>query len=353
MPINEFRAIDTFAKAVTLGSIRRAALAQGVTPQAASQTLVQLEKHLGVRLLHRTTRSLALTDEGQRFLEATQPALAALERALSSARESKDEIAGPLRIVGPRSSFASILMPVIDEFCQLYPDIQPDVRLDDGIGNWVQDRVDVGFRIGASPEEGVIARRLFAVQLIVCAAPAYLQRFGVPKTVDELASHRCSVFRHPASGQVLPWYLSIDGEVVHRHVTPTLSTNDTELEMQAVLAGQVIGQLSNMSAAAAIRSGELVPALLQHMSAHIGLHLYYGSRTAQPKRVRAFIDLALQRLLNTPAYVLNAKELAQAAAAGARPARRGGHQRRRLKDAIAAKPAAPAALAANRRPAHP
>ena len=322
MPINEFRAIDTFAKAVALGSIRRAAIAQGVTPQAASQTLAQLEKHLGVRLLHRTTRSLALTDEGQRFLEATQPALAALERALNSARESKDEVAGPLRIVGPRSSFASILMPVIDEFCRLYPDIEPDVRLDDGIGNWVLDRVDVGFRIGAAAEEGVIARRLFPVQLIVCAAPDYLRRFGVPTTVDELAAHRCSVFRHPATGQALPWYLKVDGEVVHRHVTPTLSTNDTELEMQAVLAGQVIGQLSNLSAAGAVRGGKLVPVLLQHISDHIGLHLSYGNRTAQPKRVRAFIDLALRRLLNTPAYVMSTKELAQAAASIGKSSRR-------------------------------
>ena len=323
MPINEFRAIDTFAKAVALGSIRRAALAQGVTPQAASQTLAQLEKHLGVRLLHRTTRSMALTDEGQRFLDATQPALAALERALHRARESKDEIAGPLRIVGPRSSFAAILMPLVDEFCNLYPEIQPDVRLDDGIGNWVLDRVDVGFRIGVSPEEGVIARRLFPVQLLVCAAPNYLARHGAPKTLDALSAHRCSAFRHPATGQILPWYLDIDGEIAHRQVPPTLSTNDAELELQAVLAGQVLGQLSNMAAAAHIRSGALVPVLQQHMSDHIGLHLYYGKRTAQPRRASAFIELAIQRLLNTPDCVLGKKELAQAAAAATKSQRRG------------------------------
>ena len=318
MPLNELRAIDTFAKAVSLGSIRRAAMALGVSPQAASQALAQLEQHLGVRLLHRTTRSLALTDEGQRFLESTQPALAALERALQQARESKDEIAGPLRIVGPRSSFAAILMPVVGEFCERYPDIQPDVQLDDGIGNWVQDRVDVGFRIGAAPEEGVIARRLFPVQLVICAAPAYLARFGVPKTLDDLASHRCSAFRHPATGQVLPWYLDLDGEVVHRHVTPALSTNDTELELQAVLAGQVIGQMPNLSAARHIRGGQLVPVLLAHMTDHIGVYVYYGNRTAQPRRVRAFIDLAIQRLSHAPAYVLGKRELAQAAARAGR-----------------------------------
>lgn len=315
MPINELRAIATFAKAVELGSIRRAAIAQDISPQAASQALAQLESHLGVRLLHRTTRSLSLTDEGQRFLETTQPALAALDRALNQARASKDEIAGPLRIVGPKSSFAPILMPVIDEFCRAHPDVQPDVQLDDDKSNWVAERVDVGFRIGPSPDEGVIARRLFPVQLMICAAPAYLERHGAPKSLDDLAAHRCSAFRHPATGQVLPWYLAIDGEIVHRYVSPAFATNDTELEVQAVLAGQAIGQLANLSVAGHIRAGHLVPLLLEHMSSHIHVHVYYGSRAAQPRRARMFIDLAIERLREPAAYVLSAKELAAAAGA--------------------------------------
>ncbi|KXU82240.1 LysR family transcriptional regulator [Paraburkholderia monticola] len=311
MPVNDFKAIATFAKAVELGSIRQAALAQGVTPQAASQAIAQLEQRLGVRLLHRTTRSLALTEEGQRFLENTQPALAALDRALTLARESKDEIAGPLRIVGPKSSFAAILMPVLDEFCREHPGIQPDVQLDDGIGNWVLDRVDVGFRIGASPGEGVIGRQLFPIQMIVCAAPSYLKAYGTPSTLDELAAHRCSVYRHSATGKVAPWYLSVDGKLEYRQMSPAFATNDAELELQAVLAGRVIGQLASYSAAPHIRAGRLAPILLKHMSAHIGLHVYYGSRAAQPKRVRAFLDLALSRLHNRSDYVLADKELAQ------------------------------------------
>jgi len=111
------------------------------------------------------------------------------------------------------------------------------------------------------------------------------------------------------------------GRIQHRYVTPTLSTNDTELEMQAVLAGQVMGQISDLSAAGHVRTGTLLPLLLQHMSDHIGVHLYYGSRTAQPKRVRAFIDLATQRLQDTSDYVLTAKEL-KAAAAKRKPANR-------------------------------
>ena len=321
MALNELRAIATFTKAVELGSIRRAALAQGVTPQAASQVIAQLEQHLGVRLLHRTTRSLALTEEGQQFLDNTRPALAALDRALTVAREGKDEIAGPLRIVGPKSSFAAVLMPVLDEFCNTHPDIQPDVQLDDGIGDWVQDRVDVGFRIGVSPQEGVVGRLLFPMQLIVCASPAYLARHGLPASLDDLVAHRCSVFRQRSTGKVTPWFLDVDGDVVQRHMSPTLSTDDTELELEAVLSGQVVGQLANFLAASHLRAGRLVPILLPHLSAHMGLHVYYGSRTAQPRRVRAFLDLVVARLTDAPEFVLSDRELSAALQAWRRAAR--------------------------------
>src|SRR3954447_18097577 len=128
MAINQLRAIETFTKAVELGSLRRAAESLGISPQAASQTLAQLEQHLGVRLLHRTTRAISLRDEGQEFLETTQPALAALARAVHRVRSSKDDIAGPLRIVAPKSSFLPVLWPVVDEFCRLHPEFQPDLR---------------------------------------------------------------------------------------------------------------------------------------------------------------------------------------------------------------------------------
>jgi DNA-binding transcriptional LysR family regulator len=202
-------------------------------------------------------------------------------------------------------------MPLLDEFCREHPGIQPDVQLDDGIGNWVLDRVDVGFRIGASAGEGVIGRQLFPIQMIVCAAPDYLKAHGTPSTVDDLAAHRCSVFRHPDTGKVAPWYLTVDGKLEHRQVSPAFATDDSELEVQAVLAGQVMGQLSSLSAACHIRAGRLVPVLLPHMSTYFSLHVYYGSRTAQPKRVRAFLDLAIARLHDCGDYVLADKELAQ------------------------------------------
>lgn len=112
---------------------------------------------------------------------------------------AKDDIAGPLRIVAPKYSFLPILWPLVDEFCRRHPEVQPDVKLDDRIGNWVQDRVDVVLRIGSAPEDGLVARRLFAMQLIVCAAPAYIAAHGAPKSIEQLASHRCSVFRQAES----------------------------------------------------------------------------------------------------------------------------------------------------------
>jgi DNA-binding transcriptional LysR family regulator len=323
MPFNELRAIASFAKAVELGSIRKAAHAQGVTPQAASHAIAQLERHLGVRLLHRTTRSLATTEEGRHLLEQAVPALATLEGALTQAKEARHAIAGPIRIAGPKSSFAPVLTPVLQEFCQMHPAVQPDVELDDAIGDWVLERVDVGFRIGVHrPGSGLIARRLFPVQLIVCATPAYLDRHGVPATPTDLSAHRCSVFRSPSTGQVAPWYFTVDGAIEERHLPPAFSTNDLELEQQLVLAGQVIGQLTNLSAAAHIRNGRLVPLLLPNLSAHYGVFLYYGSRTAQPRRVRAFIDFAVAHLQDAPTFVLSRKELEAAAQSWRRKRRR-------------------------------
>ena len=312
MPINELRSIATFVKTADLGSLRQAAAAQGMTPQAASQALAQLEKHLNVRLFHRTTRNMQLTAEGKQFLESARPSLAGLERALAQARDARDEIAGPLRIVGPHSTFRPVLAALLQEFCEIHPEVQPDVQLDDRIGNWVEDRADVGFRIGQSPAEGVIARRLFPLQLIVCAAPRYLERHGAPKRIDQLAEHRCSVFRHPSTGRPLPWRFKLDDTLVEQDVPLALCVNEEELETDAVLGGRVLGQLTAVTAAEHIRAGRLVPLLAQHVPDYASVFVYYGSRVAQPARVRAFIDLAIDRLANQHTYVLSQQELTTA-----------------------------------------
>jgi DNA-binding transcriptional LysR family regulator len=313
MAINELRTISVFATAAELGSLRKTAAALNISPQAASQALAQLEQHLNVRLFHRTTRSMALTDEGQRFLDEAQPSLLGLRRALRSARQAKDDITGPLRIVGPRSTFQGLIWRLLDEFCERHPGIVPDVQLEDRVGNWVEDRVDVGFRLGPSPHEGVVARRLFPVQLVLCASPGYLRTHGTPPHMAALATHRCSVYRNPGTGRVVPWRFKVGDEEVEQPVVPALSTNDEIVELHAVLAGKLMGQLAGVTAAPHIRAGQLVPLLVEHMPNSYSYFVYYGRRNAQPARVRAFIDLVVERLVNTSEYVLSEAELQTAA----------------------------------------
>ena len=309
MAINELRSITTFIKAAELGSLRKAALELGISPQAASKALAQLEEHLNARLFHRTTRVMSLTNAGQRLLEDVQPSVLGMQRALQNARTAKDEFAGPLRIAGPRTTFQPILWRLVEEFCDLHPGIQPDVLLEDRVGNWVEDRVDVGFRLGTSPHEGVIARRLFPLQLVICGSPAYFLQHGKPDSLAALASHRCSAFRHPGTGKVVPWHIKLGEQLVDQPVVPAICSNDEVFELQAVLAGKVLGQLAGVTAAPFIRAGQLVPILVDHMPDIASYFVYFGSRTSQPARARAFIDLAVQRLTDNPDYVLGEDDL--------------------------------------------
>ena len=206
-----------------------------------------------------------------------------------------------------------MLWRLLDEFCELHPGIVPDVQLEDRVGNWVEDRVDVGFRLGASPHEGVIARRLFPVQLVLCASPSYLRQHGAPDSMAALAAHRCSVYRNTGTGRVVPWRFKVGDEEVEQTVVPALSTNDEVVELHAVLSGKVIGQLAGVTAAPYIRSGQLVPLLVDHIPDRYSYFVYYGSRSAQPARVRAFIDHVVARLANNSEYVLSKKELREAA----------------------------------------
>jgi DNA-binding transcriptional LysR family regulator len=309
MAINELRSISIFIQAAQLGSLRKAALALNISPQGASKALAQLEEHLDARLFHRTTRVMSLTDAGQRLLEEVQPALLGMQRALQNARTARDDFAGPLRIAGPRTTFQTILWQLVEEFCERYPNIQPDVLLDDRVGNWVEDRVDVGFRLGPSPQEGVIARRLFPVQLPICGAPSYFDKYGIPDSLVDLSAHRCSVYRHPSTGKVLPWRVKIGEQGTDQPVVPAICSNDEDFELQAVLAGKVLGQLAGVTAAPYIRTGQLLPILVENMPDYASYFVYFGSRTSQPARARAFIDLAVERLADNPEYVLSGEEL--------------------------------------------
>lgn len=309
--MNEVRAITIFVRAAALGSLRSAAVDQGISPQAASQSVMQLEKALGVRLFHRTTRKLSLTEDGQRLIDSVKPALAILSSSISEARRAKDEVAGLLRVSAPRAIGLPVLWRYFEAFQQRYPDVQLDVQFDDHFTDLVTERADVGFRGGPQPSGGSIARRLLPIQLIICASPDYIRRNGAPRTIDDLMQHRCTGYRRANTGKMAQWQFQVGAELVYRDVPSVISVNDTAMETQAVLSGLGIGQLGSFDATPHIRSGRLVPLLTKHVSEYGAIYIYYGHRTEQPLRVKAFIDFMIEELGDNRDFFLDKSELRQ------------------------------------------
>ncbi|ELX12590.1 transcriptional regulator LysR family [Janthinobacterium sp. HH01] len=307
--MDELRAISTFVKAAELGSFNKVAEAQGTTPQAVSKTIRQFEQHLGVRLFHRTTRNSSLTEEGQRLLESVKPSLDGVVGALNRARSAAREDEGMIRIATSGSMARKMLAPLLAEFQQRYPLIQFDLLQEDGFADLVGDRIDVGFRGGNAPDAQVVSRRLFPVQQIVCATPEYLERHGIPRTLDDLQAHRCTGYRQPGSGRAMAWEFEVDGGIVFHHVQTVLLSNDPDTEMHMVLAGMGVGQIDSINGAAAIRDGRLKPLLVEHVSERMGLYLYFAQRADMPGRVRRFIDFAVERLRDSGQFYLSAAEL--------------------------------------------
>ncbi|WP_018606908.1 LysR family transcriptional regulator [Uliginosibacterium gangwonense] len=294
--IDIFRALKAFVEAAELGSFHQVATAQGISPQAVSKSIRQLEQHLGVRLFHRTTHKNSLTDEGERLYETTRLHLGELTGALGRIQQVATDDEGTIRITAPPALGRRLLVPLIAEYQDTHPGIEVELLFEERFTDLVASRVDVGFRAGTAPEGQLVSRQLFPLQLITCAAPAYLQRSGWPTTPDQLWQHRCTGFRHPDTGRLFPWEFLMDGEIVYRDIPAIFCTNDGETEFCAVLEGIAIGLLDSVSAAPVLREGRLVPLLCEHVSPRMGLHIYYPPRSNMPRRIGRFIDFAMARL---------------------------------------------------------
>jgi DNA-binding transcriptional LysR family regulator len=300
--MDQVRALSVFMAVVEHGNFNQAAIQQGMTPQAVSKSVKQLEHELGVRLFQRTTRKSSLTQEGQRLLESVRPNLDGLAEALTALRASTADDAGLVRITADGPLGRKVLMPVIAEFMQAHPRISIELLLEGGFTDLVKQRIDLGFRAGSQPEGEVIARKLFALQQVICAAPAYLARHGAPASLDELERHRCTALRLLSTGRLIPWELRSGDEVVHWTPQAVFCVNDTEAELEAVLAGIALGQIDSVNASAPLRSGALRAVLPQHSSASQAVYLYYAQRRNMPRRVRLFIDFAVHQLQSHPDF---------------------------------------------------
>ncbi|MES2262512.1 MAG: LysR family transcriptional regulator [Pseudomonadota bacterium] len=293
--MDKARVITLFIGVVRSRSFSQAAADAGLTPQAVSKAVRQLELHLGVRLFHRTTRSLSLTEEGQRLFELANPGLRLLDEALDHVRNSRQEVDGLIRVAAPTSLGAHLLVPLMRDFQDRYPRARFDLLLEDHFTDMVEAKIDVGFRGGNPPERNLVARRLGDIVLLVCAAPRYIEKYGAPRGIDELLSHRCTAFRQPNTGRLLPWELQVDGSVVYQDIPAVASFNTAESEVDAVRAGMAIGQLAGYMVAGDLAAGRLVHLLPETASVTGGLYMYYQQRTQMSLRVRHFIDFVSER----------------------------------------------------------
>jgi DNA-binding transcriptional LysR family regulator len=294
--MDDLKALSTLARVVDTGSFRRAALELGVAPQATSKTIRQLEAQLGVRLLHRTTRKLNLTDDGAALLAQVRPALSAIRSAIEALQAARGEVGGTLRITAPRSVGQHLVLPLLPPFMHEHPDATVELELEDRITDLVADRIDVGFRMGAAMDRNVVARRLMDIRQWICASPEYLKRHGRPRRWEDLAQHRCTGFRHANTGRLMPWEYADGDETAFTDIPARFAANDVDAEASAVLAGIGIGQIPNYIAAPLVRDGRLVHLLPKHVSARIGLYVYYPQRAQLPQKVRRFIDFSVARL---------------------------------------------------------
>lgn len=307
--MDELRAISTFVRVAELGSFNKVAAAQGVSQQAVSKTIRQLEQHLGIVLFQRTTRSSKLTDAGAHLLAAVQPNLESLVDAIDEARHAGQQDAGLVRVTAAGAVGRQLLVPLLASFEQRYPGITVDLILSDSVTDLAAGRIDIGLRVGGAPAGQVIARRLFAVQQLSCAAPAYLRAHGLPTTIDALGGHRCTGYRQSGMGRALPWEFVVDKQTLFRQMPLVFCSSDPEAGMLAVAAGMGIGQIDSITAAAALRDGSLVPLLLEHTSARTALYLYYARRSELPARVRHLVDFLVAELRDSHVFHLSAQEL--------------------------------------------
>jgi DNA-binding transcriptional LysR family regulator len=287
------RVLNIFLSVARAQSFSQAAHDTGLTTPAVSRAIAQLEEHLGVRLLHRTTRRVNLTDEGARLFELADAGLRLLDEAMDKTIYSKQQAGGLIRIAAPRSLGVKLLVPVIAAFQQRHPDIHFDVTLDDHFTDIVANKIDVGFRAGNAPERNVISRTLGAMSLVVCASTQYVTQHGFPRSADDLPQHRCTGFRHPNTGRTVPWELLIGNEFVFKDVPAVATFNDVDAEVAAVRSGIGIGQLPDYLVVNDLAGGGLVTLLPQCATSRLGVFMFYSERERIPARVRQFIDFVM------------------------------------------------------------
>jgi DNA-binding transcriptional LysR family regulator len=254
----EVEGLITFSSVMDAGSFSGAAARLGQTPSGVSRTIARLEKHLGLTLLHRTTRRLQLTDEGAWFLERARTLLADLANTEAEAAARRSQPAGLVRVNAATPALDHLLAPLVPAFLDAYPLVRLELTSGETVVDLIEERADLALRIGSLPDSTLNARRLGASRVRVLAAPGYLERHGRPGSVAELARHRLLGFAKPAT--LNTWPLAHAGAEGYT-IDPVVTASSGETVRHLALAGAGIASLSDFLTRADLAAGRLVPVL--------------------------------------------------------------------------------------------
>jgi DNA-binding transcriptional LysR family regulator len=288
---HQYAELSAFVEVAEQASFTKAAKRLGLSTATLSQTIRALEERLGVRLLNRTTRSVAPTDAGERLLTQIRPLLDGFHSAIESVNAFRDRPAGHLRLTMPPPVAKFVLAPLLAGFLEKYPEIVVDVAVESSLTDIVAGRFDAGFRRG-----DLVARDMIAVRAtddlrhVVVAAPDYLARHGRPQTPADLHGHNCIRLRLPA-GDFIPWQFVVDGKAAECDVEGSVIVNDPELVVSAALEGIGVAYIVEEYVAAMIQDGRLVSLLEDSaVPAANGFFLFYPSRRQNPAALQALIE---------------------------------------------------------------
>jgi DNA-binding transcriptional LysR family regulator len=285
--------LTAFVAVADQRSFRGAAVRLGVTPSALSHAMRQLEERLGVRLLHRTTRSVAVTDAGRRLLDRLRPAMDQIEGALEDLDQERLRPLGHLRICATSQLAATaVVVPVWERFLSTYPGVHLELR----VGDVPFDIVANGFDAGIGPQDRAAAdmiavRVMGPMKMAIVGAPAYFARQRAPRTPDDLARHSCVQYRLAVGGGALVWPLVRNGKTRRISVEGRVMVNDADLAVRAAVDGLGIALTPEAVAEPLLRSGQLARVLEDWSPSFEGFYVYYPGHRQVPTGLRAFIDM--------------------------------------------------------------
>ena len=291
--------MTAFVRAVETGGFSAASRDLGLTPSALSKLVGRLEDRLGVRLLHRTTRRLHLTVEGEVFFNRARPILTALDEAEAEVAAASGRPRGLLRLHCGSAFGMHQLTPAIPRFLAQQPDIELDLSIDDHAPAPTDERYDLTIHIGALDESSAVARRICNLERVICAAPAYLERHGTPRTPDDLQRHNCLwITSLPALRR---WPFDTDDGIRVVHIAGNIVANNAETVLQLAVAGVGITRLTDVIVGDALRRGALVPVLTDwHHVEPVPLFATYPSGRHLAPKVRAMVDFLVEQFGHTP-----------------------------------------------------